>query len=41
MFSNLSKGSVLYGLDNRNGVKLFSASIERVSPPMPRFAGKM
>lgn len=38
MFSNLSKGSVLYGLDNRNGVKLFSASIERVSSPMPRFS---
>ena len=36
MFSNLSKGSVLYGLDNRGEVKLFTASIERVSVPMTR-----
>lgn len=37
MFSSLSKGSVLYGLDTRGGVKLFTASIERVSIPMPKY----
>ena len=37
MFSNLSKGSVLYGLDTRGEVKLFTASIERVSIPMPKY----
>ena len=36
MFSNLSKGSVLYGLDTRGEVKLFTASIEKVSPPLPK-----
>jgi hypothetical protein len=36
MFSNLSRGSVLYGLDNKDGVKLFTASVERVTPPYPR-----
>ena len=37
MFSNLSKGSVLYGLDNRGEVKLFTATIERVGIPMPKY----
>ena len=27
MFSNLSKGSVLYGLDNKEGVKLFTGTV--------------
>jgi len=36
MFSNLSKGSVLYGLDNKEGVKLFTATIDKVSLPYPR-----
>jgi malonyl CoA-acyl carrier protein transacylase len=37
MFSNLSKGSVLYGLDRKNGNKLFTATVESVSLPRPRF----
>ena len=32
MFSNLSKGNVLYGLDRRDSLKLFTASIEKVVP---------
>ena len=36
MFSNLSKGSVLYGLDTRGEVKLFTASVERVTPPLAK-----
>lgn len=32
MFSNLSKGNVLYGLDRRDTLKLFTASIEKVVP---------
>ena len=26
MFSNLSKGSVLYGLDTKDGIKVFNAT---------------
>ena len=37
MFSNLSKGSVLYGLDIKGGVKLFTATVESVSIPRPRY----
>lgn len=37
MFSNLSKGSVLYGLDTKGEVKLFTATVESVSLPRPRF----
>lgn len=37
MFSNLSKGSVLYGLDRKNGNKVFTATVENVSMPRPRF----
>lgn len=32
MFSNLSKGNVLYGLDRTNGVKQFTATVENVIP---------
>lgn len=32
MFSNLSKGNVLYGLDRTNGVKWFTATVEDVNP---------
>ena len=32
MFSNLSKGSVLYGLDRRDKIKWFTASIKEVVP---------
>lgn len=27
---------MLYGLDNKEGVKLFTASVDRVTPPYPR-----
>lgn len=37
MFSNLSRGSVLYGLDRKNGNKVFMATVESVSVPRPRF----
>lgn len=37
MFSNLSKGSVLYGLDTKGGVKLFTASVEMVTLPRPKY----
>ena len=37
MFSNLSKGSVLYGLDTKGGIKVFNATVETVSIPRPRF----
>ena len=32
MFSNLSKGNVLYGLDRTDGVKQFTATVENVIP---------
>jgi len=32
MFSNLSKGNVLYGLDRRDKIEWFTASIEKVTP---------
>jgi hypothetical protein len=37
MFSNLSKGSVLYGLDTKGEVKMFTATVDSVSFPKPRF----
>ena len=36
MFSNLSKGSVLYGLDTKGEVKMFTATVESVSFPRPK-----
>jgi hypothetical protein len=36
MFLNLSKGNVLYGLDRRDKIKWFTASIEKVTPAVPR-----
>lgn len=36
MFSTLSKGNVLYGLDRRDKVKWFTASIENVTPTMSK-----
>lgn len=36
MFSNLSKGSVLYGLETKGGIKFFAAPIESVSFPRPK-----
>lgn len=32
MFSNLSRGSILHGIDRRNGMKWFTGSIERITP---------
>ena len=37
MFSNLSKGSVLYGLDTKGEVKLFTATVDTVSMPRPKY----
>jgi hypothetical protein len=37
MFSNLSKGSILYGLDNKGDIKFFTASIESISLPRSRY----
>lgn len=39
MFSNLSKGSVLYGLDKRDGVTLFTATVDNVSIALPNMMG--
>ena len=36
MFSNLSKGSVLYGLETKGEITLFTAPIESVSLPYPK-----
>lgn len=45
MFSNLSKGSVLYGLDRTDKIKWFTASVENVTPTMsntnPSMFGQM
>lgn len=35
MFSNLSKGSVLYGLDKREGVSLFTTTVDNISMAFP------
>jgi hypothetical protein len=37
MFSSLSKGSVLYGLVRKNGNQPFTATVESISLPRPRF----
>lgn len=37
MFSNLSKGSVLYGLEIKDGMRFFTAPIESVSLPYPKY----
>lgn len=34
MFSNLSKGNVLYGIDRTDKIKWFTASVENVTPTM-------
>ena len=36
MFSNLSKGSVLYGLETKGSITLFTAPIESVTIPYPK-----
>lgn len=37
MFSNLSKGSVLYGLDTKDRLKLFTASVDSITLPKPKY----
>ena len=37
MFSNLTQGSILYGLETKGDVKVFTAPITNVSLPRPRF----
>ena len=32
MFSNLSKGNVLYGLDKQDKIKVFTGTVERITP---------
>lgn len=45
MFSNLSKGNVLYGLDRTDKIKWFTATVENVTPTMgaatPNMFGQM
>lgn len=42
MFSNLSKGSVLYGLDNSGGgMKYFTATVEEAKPAFPIKLGQV
>ena len=37
MFSNLSKGSVLYGLDTKGEVKMFTATVDSITMPRPKY----
>lgn len=37
MFSNLTNGSIIYGLETKDGIKPFTAPIISVSLPRPRF----
>ena len=37
MFSNLSKGSVLYGLDTKGEVRMFTATVDSISMPRPKY----
>ena len=45
MFSNLSKGSVLYGIDRTDKIKWFTASVENITPTIggtnPNMFGQM
>ena len=36
MFSNLSKGNILYGIDRKGGMTWFTGSVERVIPSMTK-----
>lgn len=36
MFSNLSKGSIIYGIETKGDIKLFTASVESVTLPYPK-----
>lgn len=37
MFSNLSKGSVLYGLDTKGEIRMFTATVDSISIPRPKY----
>ena len=37
MFQNLSKGSVLYGLETKDDMKYFTAPVEHVTMPFPKY----
>lgn len=37
MFSNLSRGSVLYGMDIKDGIKMFTATVDTVSIPRAKY----
>lgn len=37
MFSNLNKGSIIYGVDNAKDMQVFTAFIENVTPPYARY----
>ena len=37
MFSNLSKGSVLYCLDTKGEVKMFTATVDSITMPRPKY----
>jgi len=41
MFSNLSKGNVLYGLDRRDKIKIFTGSVEKVTPTYGKVQNNM
>lgn len=41
MFSNLSKGNVLYGLDRHDKIKVFTGSVEKVTPVYSKVQNNM
>ena len=41
MFSNLTQGSILYGLETKGGLKLFTAPVSSVTLPRPRLANNI
>lgn len=41
MFSNLSKGNIIYGLDRRDKIKVFTGSVEKVTPVYGRGQNNM
>ena len=41
MFSNLTQGSILYGLETKGDLKLFTAPVSSVTLPRPRLANNV
>ena len=41
MFSTLSKGNVIYGLDRTDSIKWFTASVEKVTPSLGGYTSNM